>query len=211
MVTLHKHFARKSSQSRQTLMLHALGLVTGDPTIRISTPFVFHPGVQITVSEPGDAKWVYMMLPLPKGSLIERIQVAHHRSGIESRVTHIRLVEQKEPMAAEVLYDDPIEEEIPSHHIISSACHVVVERSVLLNVCMEFTSSDDMIEFGSVEVQYIPDYEKKMTSDEGDKKRKEEKLIYTSNKKHSEKNRPTLVDMFFQSNRRKTISNNRTP
>jgi hypothetical protein len=192
-------------------MLHALGFVTGDPTIRISYPFVFHPGVQITVSEPGNAKWVYMMLPLPKGSLIERIHVAHHRSGIQSGVTHIRLVQQKEPMAAEVLYDNPVEQEIPSHHVISFACSVVVESSVLLNVCMEFTSSDDMIEFGSVEVQYIPDYEKKMTSDEGDKKRKEEKLIYTSNKKHSEKNRPTLVDMFFQSNRKKTISNNRTP
>ncbi len=197
MITLNKHFTRKSSQSRQTLMLHALGFVTGDPTIRISTPFVFHPGVQITVSEPGDAKWVYMMLPLTKGSLIERIHVAHHRSGIESRVTHLRLVEQKEPVAAEVLFDYPVEQEISSHHIISSDCRVVVETSVLLNVCMEFTSSDDMIEFGSVEVQYIPDYEKKMTSEEGDKKRKEEKQIYTSNKKHSGKKRPTLVDMFF--------------
>ena len=142
-------------------MMHAVGLVSGDPTIQISSPFVFHPGVQITVTEPGDAKWIYMMLPLPKGSLIEEIRVAHHSSGIQSKVTHVRLVEQREPVAAEVLYDNPLEVETPSHHIISSACRVIVERSVLLNICMEFSSSDEMIEFGSIEVQYIPEFEKK--------------------------------------------------
>ena len=102
-----------------------------------------------------------MMLPLPKGSLIEEIRVAHHSSGIQSKVTHVRLVEQREPVAAEVLYDNPLEVETPSHHIISSACRVIVERSVLLNICMEFSSSDEMIEFGSIEVQYIPEFEKK--------------------------------------------------
>lgn len=144
-------------------MLHAVGFVTGDPTIKISSPYVFHPGVQISVTEPGDSKWIYMMLPLPKGSLIEEIRVAHHSSGIESRVTHIRLVEQREPVAADVLYDHPVEQELPSHYIISSACRVIVERSVLLNICMEFTSSDELIEFGSIEIKYIPDYEKKVS------------------------------------------------
>jgi hypothetical protein len=163
MITLRNYFTRKSSQSRQTLMMHAVGLVSGDPTIQISSPFVFHPGVQITVTEPGNAKWVYMMLPLPKGSLIEEITVACHSSGIQNRVTHIRLVEQREPVAADVLYDHPVEQELPSHYIISSACRVIVERSVLLNICMEFSSSDELIEFGSIEIKYIPDYEKKVS------------------------------------------------
>ena len=48
-------------------MLHALGLVTGDPTIRISSPFVFHPGVQITVSEPGDEAMMLDQEELPLG------------------------------------------------------------------------------------------------------------------------------------------------
>lgn len=183
-------------------MLHAVGFVTGDPTIKISSPYVFHPGVQISVTEPGDSKWIYMMLPLPKGSLIEEIRVAHHSSGIESRVTHIRLVEQREPVAAEVLFDHPIEEELPPHHVIKSTCRIVVEKSVLLNVCMEFSSIDEMIEFGSIEIQYIPEYEKKKTSEKGDYKRKEDRLIYTLNQNHSEKKLPTVVERFFTGNKK---------
>ncbi len=207
MTTLHKHFSKKSSHSRQTLMLHALGLVSGDPTIRIGYPFMFHPGVQVTVSEPGNAKWVYMMLSVPKGSLVTEIKVAHHRSGIQSRITHIRLVQQREPVAAEVVHDDSIAENIPSIYVISSSCHVIVEKSVLLKICMEFANTDDMIEFGSIEVQYIPNYEKTTTSDEGETKRKEERPIYTLNKKQTVKNQPTLVDLFFKTKKKRTISN----
>lgn len=207
MTTLHKHFSKKSSHSRQTLMLHALGLVSGDPTIRIGYPFMFHPGVQVTVSEPGNAKWVYMMLSVPKGSLVTEIKVAHHRSGIQSRITHIRLVQQREPVAAEVVHDDSIAENIPSIYVISSSCHVIVEKGVLLKICMEFANTDDMIEFGSIEVQYIPNYEKTTTSDEGETKRKEERPIYTLNKKQTVKNQPTLVDLFFKTKKKRTISN----
>ena len=207
MTTLHKPFSKKTSHGRQTLMLHALGFVSGDPTIRISYPFVFHPGVQVTVSEPGDAKWVYMMLPVPKGSLVTEIKVAHHRSGIQSRITHIRLVQQREPVAAEVVHDDSIAENIPSIYVISSSCHVIVEKGVLLKICMEFANTDDMIEFGSIEVQYIPNYEKTTTSDEGETKRKEERPIYTLNKKQTVKNQPTLVDLFFKTKKKRTISN----
>lgn len=207
MTTFHKHFSKKSSHSRQTFMLHALGLVSGDPTIRIGYPFVFHPGVQVTASEPGNAKWVYMMLPVPKGSLITEIKVAHHRSGIQSRITHIRLVQQREPVAAEVVHDDSIAENIPSIYVISSSCHVIAEKSVLLKICMEFANTDDMIEFGSIEVEYIPNYEKTITSDEGETKRKEERPIYTINKKQTVKNQPTLVDLFFKTKKKRTISN----
>jgi len=172
MANIHKHFSKKSSQSPQTLMLHAMGFVTGDPTITIGYPFVFHPGVQVTVTEPGEAKWVYMMLPVPKGSLLTEIKVAHHRSGIQSHISHIRLVEQKEPVTAEVVHDDKIEKSRPSISVISSACHVVVRKSILLKICMEFTNTDDMIEFGAVEVQFIPDYEMTNLPEEGNKKRK---------------------------------------
>lgn len=188
-------------------MLHALGFVSGDPTIRIGYPFVFHPGVQVSASEPGNAKWVYMMLPVPKGSLITEIKVAHHRSGIQSRITHIRLVQQREPVAAEVVHDDSIAENIPSIYVISSSCHVIAEKSVLLKICMDFANIDDMIEFGSIEVEYIPNYEKTTTSDEGETKRKEERPIYSINKKQTVKNQSTLVDLFFKTKKKRTISN----
>jgi len=154
-----------------------MGFVSGDPTIRISYPYVFHPGVQVTVTEPGDSKWIYMMLPMPKGSLITDIKVAHHRTGIQSYVSHIRLVEQREPVTAEVVHDDKIAESVPSNSIISCACHVVARKSMMLKICMTFDNTDDMIEFGAVELQFIPDYEMANLPEEGNKKRKNQFLI----------------------------------
>ena len=207
MAHFNKHSSKKSSQNPQTLMLHAMGFVTGDPTISIGYLYVFHPGVQVTVTEPGDAKWIYMMLPLPKESLITGIKVAHHRSGIQSNITHIRLVQQMEPVTAEVMFDDHIEKDIPSLSVISSICHVIAEKSTMLKICMEFANTDDMIEFGAVEIEYIPDYEKIITPDEGDKIRKEDTLMYRFNGKHSlNETQPTLVDLFFQPKKKKLIS-----
>lgn len=203
----NKHFFKRSSQIPQTLMLHAIGFVTGDPTIRIGYPFLFHPGVQITVTEPGEAKWVYLMLPVPKGSLLTEIKVAYHLSGIQSRISHIRLVEQREPVTAEVIHDDKIAENIPSISVISSACHVIAKKSMLLKICMEFTNTDDMIEFGAIEVQFIPNYEFVNLPDERDKKRKEDTLIYKFNGKHAvNEAQPTLTNLFFQSIKKKSIS-----
>lgn len=208
MTIKYKHFHKKTFPVSQTLMLHSLGFVSGDPTIRIGYPFVFHPGVQVSVTEPGDAKWVYLMLPIPKGSLITEIKVAYHRTDILSSISHIRLVEQREPMAAEVIYDEKISNALPSIGVIKSECHVTVKRSLILKICMAFTSTDAMIEFGGVEVEYIPDYEQQnLSEDDADKKRKEEMLIYKFNKKQSiTENQPTLVDLFFQTRKKKTIS-----
>ena len=170
-------------------------------------PFLFHPGVQVTVTKPGDAKWVYMMLPVPKGSLITGIKVAHHRSGIQSNISHIRLVQQREPVTAEVIFDDHIGKDIPSLSVISSICHVVTEKSTMLKICMDFANTDDMIEFGAVEIEYIPDYEKIITPNEENKKRKEDAQIHKFNGKHSVKEtQPTLVDLFFLPKKKKSIS-----
>lgn len=207
MALMHKHFSKRSCQNPQTLLLHAIGFVTGDPTIRIGYPFLFHPGVQVTVTEPGDAKWVYMMLPVPKGSLLTGIKVAHHRTGIQSHISHIRLVEQREPVAAEVVHDDRLEQSIPSSYVISSPCHVIAKKSMLLKICMEFSNTDDMIEFGAVEVQYIPDFEPVDINDDKNKKRKEDTLIYKFNGKHSDNaNQPILANLFSQTKRKQSIS-----
>ncbi|NLJ00387.1 MAG: hypothetical protein GX371_04450 [Bacteroidales bacterium] len=148
----------KQSAKVRSLMLHSLGFITGDPSIKVSYPYLFHPGLQVTVNEPGDAKWIYLMLPITRGSLITDIKIAHHRTGIQSRVTLVRLVEQREPVSATVIHDEAIDKAIPSTCVINSTCRVVVNNSTLLKVCMNFANTDDMIEFGSVEICYIPDY-----------------------------------------------------
>lgn len=193
-----KHFPNKMAKTRQTLMLHSMALVTGDPTIRISYPYVFHPGVFVNVTEPGDAKWVYLMLPIHKGSLITEIKVAYHRTDILSHISRIRLVEQREPVAAEVVHDEKITNTFPSIGVINSQCHVVVKKSLVLKICMTFTDTESSIEFGGVEVEYIPDYEQLIHSNDVNERRREETLIYKSSKKQSvNKSQPTPIDQSF--------------
>lgn len=148
---------KRPSLKHKCLMLHGLGFTSGDSTVKISYPFTFHPGVQVTVTEPGNAKWLYMMLPLSKGDLITEIRVAYY-SGSRSRISFIRLVEQREPVAAAMLHERKMPEEMPSMSEASTSCRVVVNKSVLLKVCLDFVSTNDMIEIGSVEVKYIPEY-----------------------------------------------------
>ncbi len=152
------HIPKKILSKKETLLLHSAGFVTGDPTIKLRYPFVFHPGTQVVVTEAGDAKWIYMMLPIVSGSLITNVKIAHHRIGINSKVSIIRLVEQQGPISATVVHNHKIESSFSSIEVISSECFVPAKKSLLLNVCMDFNSKEDIIEFGSIEVSYIPNY-----------------------------------------------------
>lgn len=210
MINSHGQIEGKFLSKIQSLMLHALGFVTGDPTIKINYPFSFHPGVQVTVTEPGDSKWVYMMLPITAGSLITNIKISHYRVGIQCRVSLVRLVEQKEPIAAKIIYDDEVSKNIPSAYTINSDCRVIVNQSILLKICMEFNNTDDMIEFGSVVVSYIPDY-KTRTEEQKKKVRrvKKQKLELTNfdnnNGSSVKKQRPQLLKLFFRNKKKKQL------
>lgn len=151
--------SRKNLNREQTLLLHGVGFVTGDPTIRLEYPSVMHPGTTVTVSEAGDKKWIYMMLPITRGSLITRFQLACHRTGLESHISLIRLIEQSSPLSATVVHNEPVGASIPSGCTIESACNVIAANSLLLKVCMEFANTDDTIEFGAVEVTYVPNFQ----------------------------------------------------
>lgn len=177
MNNIGKSLSKKLLSKTESLMLHSLGFVTGDPTIKIGYPYVFHPGLQITVSEPGNSKWIYMMLPLTKGSLITDIKIAQHRTGIQSHIELIRLVEQQEPISATVVHNEEISNTAPSTGVIGTGCHVLVNNSIMLKVCMDFANTDDMIELGSIEVRYIPNYKHIKN-----KKEKQEKRTINKNR-----------------------------
>ncbi len=191
---------KKLLLKQKSLMLHGLGLVTGDPTIKIGYPFLFHPGVQITVTEPGEAKWIYMMLPLSKGDLITEVKVAYSRTDMGSRISLIRLVEQRVPVSATVLHDEKIDKQTPSSFILSAPCRVSVKRSTFLKLCMNFINTDDMIEIGSIEIKYIPEYEsidyiEKI--EEKEEKRKMQALEIGEPPSEALHHKPTLADIFF--------------
>ena len=139
-------------------MLNGIGLVTGDPTIKISYPFVFHPGAQVTVTEPGDAKWIYMMLPLCKGDLITEIKIVYQRTDINSDLLLMRLIEQDKPTSATVLHNLKVKSEATGVITITSACHIEVKKSMILKLCLNFSTIHTLLEFGAIEVKYIPEY-----------------------------------------------------
>jgi len=49
----------------QTMWLSPTNFVTGDPTLRVSYPFVSHPSTNVSCTTPEDFKWVSMGLRLP--------------------------------------------------------------------------------------------------------------------------------------------------
>lgn len=204
MTNTHARIPKHRSKIR-SLMLHSLGFVTGDPSIKISYPYLFHPGLQVTVNEPGDAKWIYLMLPLTRGSLITDIKIAHQRTGLQSRVALVRLVEQREPVSATVIHDEVIDKSTPSSCIINSSCRAIVNNSTLLKVCMDFANRDDMIEFGSVEICYIPDYMAPQEKKKKNVSREAGDMVdtYLFNSEHTlNMHRPTLAELFMKKKRK---------
>ena len=153
------NISKKLLSKTESLMLHGIGFVTGDPTINLGYPYISHPGMQVTVNEPGDSKWIYMMLPVVSGSLITDIKISYHRVGIDNRILFVRLVEQIEPISATIVHDDKLKTEQSTSGIIQSSCRVLVKKSILLKVCIDFQNIDDMVEFGLVEIKYIPSFE----------------------------------------------------
>lgn len=190
------HITRKLLSKRKSLLMHGVGFVTGDPTIELSYPFTFHPGMQVTVTEPGDSKWIYMMLPLQQGSLITDIKIAHHRTGLNTHISLIRLIEQREPISATVIHNEKFTNNMPSTFVISSGCNVIVGKSILLKVCMNFASKEDMIEIGSVEIRYIPSYVSLSGMDKNERKENEPGQIFKLNGINKEKSKPILSELF---------------
>lgn len=205
------HISSKLLEKRESLMLHAIGFVTGDPSVRISNPHTFRPGVQVTTAEAGDSKWLYMMLPVTQGSLITDIRIAHHRTGLRSHVAIIRLVEQQEPVAVEVAHNEMFDEALPGTCVVSSACWVIVKHAVLLKVCLDFADSADIIELGSVEVSYIPgytslpEYRKEVKSREMSAQKEGNGAGLFSIRHSLNFYRPPLLDMVLQK-KRKTVT-----
>ena len=190
------NISKKLLSKTESLMLHGIGFVTGDPTINLGYPYISHPGMQVTVNEPGDSKWIYMMLPVVSGSLITDIKISYHRVGIDNRILFVRLVEQIEPISATIVHDDKLKTEQSTSGIIQSSCRVLVKKSILLKVCIDFQNIDDMVEFGLVEIKYIPSFEE-IT---GMKRRfmRERDTSSTDNGSNSEKeHNPTMTELLL--------------
>ena len=198
------NISKKLLSKTESLMLHGIGFVTGDPTINLGYPYISHPGMQVTVNEPGDSKWIYMMLPVVSGSLITDIKISYHRVGIDNRILFVRLVEQREPISATIVHDDKLKADLSTSGIIQSSCRVLVKKSILLKVCIDFQNTDDMIEFGLVEIKYIPAFEE-ITGMKRRFMREKNLLTSDSNGNNSEKEyNPTMTELLLTKLNKKT-------
>jgi hypothetical protein len=91
----------------QTIWLGPTNFVTGDPTLRLSYPFVSHPSTVVTCTAPGDFKWVSLGLRLPPEVQIDTVLICYEVSNARSFISQVRLVEMTTPERATVIHDDP--------------------------------------------------------------------------------------------------------
>lgn len=87
----------------QTIWLSPTGFVTGDPTLRVSYPFVSHPGTIVSCTAPRDFKWVSMGSRLPPDAQIDDVVICYEVSNARSFIAQVRLAEMTTPDVATAL------------------------------------------------------------------------------------------------------------
>ena len=90
----------------ETIWLSPTGFVTGDPSLRLSYPYVSHSNTIVTCTSPDDLKWISMDLRLPQNVSIGEIIVCYQVSNKKSFISQIRLTEMMTPDKAIVIHDD---------------------------------------------------------------------------------------------------------
>jgi hypothetical protein len=141
----------------QTIWLSPTDFVTGDPTLKMSYPFVSHPSTVVTCTIPGDLKWVSMGLPLPSEITIEEVTICYELSNSQSFISQVRLVEMTTPNQALVRHDDPTDLKSTSSTCYSSkVADLAPTKAVTLELRLNFQNTKDQIRLGAVGVTFQP-------------------------------------------------------
>jgi parallel beta-helix repeat protein len=138
----------------QTIWLGPTNFVTGDPTLRVSYPFVSHPSTIIGCTAPGDFKWVSMGLRLPPDVLIEELVISYQVSNARSFISQIRLAEMTTPDHATVIHDDPTHLTSTTPVTYNSAVSGRLPAGALtLELRLNFQNASDEILLGAVGIK----------------------------------------------------------
>jgi hypothetical protein len=139
----------------QTMWLSPTDYVTGDPTLRVSYPFVSHPGTVLTCTAPGDFKWVSMGLPLPSDVKVDEVIICYELSNPQSFISQVRLVEMTAPNQATVRHDDPTDLKSTSPTCYSSKVAEFTSTAALtLELRLNFQNTTDEITLGAVGLSF---------------------------------------------------------
>jgi len=149
----------------QTIWLSPTNYITGDPTLRLSYPFVSHPGTIVTCTTPGDLKWVSMGLRLPPNVQIEQVIICYELTQSSSYIAQTRLAEMTTPDHANVVHDDPthLTSTTPtSYNSVTSG--LIPTGAVTLELRLDFQHTSDEILLGAVGVNIRTDSERCVNS-----------------------------------------------
>jgi hypothetical protein len=135
----------------QTIWLSPTNYVTGDPTLRVSYPFVSHPSTIVTCTTPGDYKWVSMGLRLPPNGQLEEVIICYEVSNVRSFISQTRLAEMTTPDHATVVHDDPthLTSTTPASYN-SAVSGLIPTGAVTLELRLNFQNASDEIILGAV-------------------------------------------------------------
>lgn len=138
----------------QTIWLSPTNYVTGDPTLRVSYPFVSHPSTIVACTTPGDFKWVSMGLRLPPNLGIEEVIICYEVSNGRSFISQTRLAEMTTPDQATVIHDDPthLTSTTPASYN-SAVSGLIPTGAVTLELRLNFQNASDEILLGAVGVK----------------------------------------------------------
>ena len=135
----------------QTIWLSPTNFVSGDPTLRVSYPFVSHPSTIVSCTAPGDFKWVSMGLRLPPDAQIEDVIICYQVSNTSSFIKQVRLAEMTTPDHVTVIHDDPtpLTSTAPTSYT-SGVPGLVPSGAVTLELRLNFQNPGDQILLGAV-------------------------------------------------------------
>ncbi len=138
----------------QTIWLSPTNFITGDPTLRVSYPYVSHPSTIVSCTAPGDLKWVSLGLRLPPDVQIEEVIICYEVSNARSFISQTRLAEMTTPDHATVVHDDPTHLTSTTPATYSSAVSgLVPSGAVTLELRLNFQNTSDEILLGAVGVK----------------------------------------------------------
>lgn len=128
----------------ETIWLSPTAYVTGDPSLRISYPFVSHPNTIVTSQTTGDFKWISMGLPLPSNVKIYEVIICYLVSNPQSFISQVRLTEMGTPDQAIVRHDDPTDLKSTSPECYTSKVGgLVPTAAVTLALRLNFQNEND--------------------------------------------------------------------
>jgi hypothetical protein len=109
--------------------------------------------IRITSKAPGDFKSIALPLPIPANLKIKKLTLCYQVANARSFIAQIRLIEEKEPLTAAVVHDDPtnLSSTIPASYE-STVGSLQPDGAITLSLSLSFGDTSGHIDIGAIGV-----------------------------------------------------------